>query len=64
MEAAPRLGVLRVQLRRPGGPEVRHPGEEHEALPGETGGRESQLQLGNLQGETSSQVSGKWNVFR
>ena len=35
VEAAPRLGVLRVQLRRPGRQEVRLPREEHEALPRE-----------------------------
>ena len=63
MEAAPRLGVLRVQLRRAGGQEVRHPSEEHEALPGEVGGREGQLQLGDLQGEASAQVSRKRNVL-
>ena len=64
VEAPPWLGVLRVQLRRPGGQEVRHPWEEHETLPGETRWRESQLQLGNIQGETSAKVSGQRNVFR
>ena len=50
MEAAPGLGVLRVQLRRPAGrQEGRHPGEEHEALPREARGREGKLQLGHHQ---------------
>ena len=64
VEAAPRLGVLRVQLRRSGGPQIRHAGEEHEALPGETRGREVQLQLGKFPSPTSSQVSGERNVLR
>ena len=63
METPPRLGVLRVQLRWAGGQEVRHSSEEHEALPRETGGREGQLQLGDLQGEATPQVSGQRDVL-
>ena len=59
LEAAPRLGVLRVQLRRVERPPVWHTGEQHEALPWSTLPWRGQVQLGLIQ----VQWKEDWIVF-